>query len=188
MIPKSYSRPPAGSEISPHRFSPRVDIPLWTETENQVLKKDIQIEALAPPNPSKMNNQLQNNNDHIIKVPEAMQAANGQLNQDVEYTQALYQFEDITTHFLHSHLPTPPPAATNPDYIPDEFECSMTLEIMKDPVIAADGHSYERKSIEAWLDQNNTSPKTNQGLSHKMLTPNHALRSMIKDYEQKKNP
>ena len=34
------------------------------------------------------------------------------------------------------------------DGIPDEFKCPITTEIMKDPVIAADGITYERKSIE----------------------------------------
>ena len=29
---------------------------------------------------------------------------------------------------------------------------------MVDPVIAADGHSYERKAIEAWLHQHSVSP------------------------------
>ncbi|GMH59528.1 hypothetical protein TrST_g11507 [Triparma strigata] len=68
---------------------------------------------------------------------------------------------------------------------PEEFECPITMELMNDPVIAADGHSYERSEITAWLIKNNTSPKTNDELEHKMVTPNHALRIMIEDWKVK---
>eukprot|EP00814_Leptocylindrus_danicus_P011381 CAMPEP_0116006744 /NCGR_PEP_ID=MMETSP0321-20121206/1907_1 /TAXON_ID=163516 /ORGANISM="Leptocylindrus danicus var. danicus, Strain B650" /LENGTH=227 /DNA_ID=CAMNT_0003475349 /DNA_START=1013 /DNA_END=1693 /DNA_ORIENTATION=- len=34
--------------------------------------------------------------------------------------------------------------------LPREFECSITLEVMVDPVIAADGYTYEREAIEKW--------------------------------------
>ena len=32
-----------------------------------------------------------------------------------------------------------------------DLRCPISLEVMRDPVIAADGHSYERASIEQWL-------------------------------------
>ena len=31
---------------------------------------------------------------------------------------------------------------------PDEFRCPLTLAQMRDPVVASDGHSYERRAIE----------------------------------------
>lgn len=46
-------------------------------------------------------------------------------------------------------------------------------------VIAADGHSYEREAIEAWLSDHNTSPITNLALPHKQLVPNRAVKSAI---------
>ena len=55
---------------------------------------------------------------------------------------------------------------------------------MRDPVICADGHSYERAQIEAWLAQSDTSPKTNLALSHRHLVPNHTLRSAIEGYAE----
>lgn len=61
-----------------------------------------------------------------------------------------------------------------------DFECSITMETMKDPVIAADGHTYERGAMEEWLSKNNTSPITNEILGHKLLTPNRILQSIIK--------
>jgi hypothetical protein len=58
---------------------------------------------------------------------------------------------------------------------------------MTDPVTTADGHTYERKAIEQWLQEHNTSPLTNQPLEHKNLVPAIALRQAIEDFLQK-NP
>jgi hypothetical protein len=35
--------------------------------------------------------------------------------------------------------------------IPSEFVDCITYSVMQDPVITADGHSYERSAIETWL-------------------------------------
>jgi SUMO ligase MMS21 Smc5/6 complex component len=35
----------------------------------------------------------------------------------------------------------------------DEIICPITLKIMEDPVIAADGHTYERSAIQEWIDR-----------------------------------
>jgi hypothetical protein len=40
---------------------------------------------------------------------------------------------------------------------------------MRDPVIAADGHTYEQEAIEAWLRSHNTSPMTNAQLSNRTV-------------------
>ena len=61
----------------------------------------------------------------------------------------------------------------------ETFLCPITQEIMLDPVIAADGYTYERRAIESWLKGKMTSPMTNQQLSHKQLIPNNVLRSRI---------
>jgi hypothetical protein len=60
-----------------------------------------------------------------------------------------------------------------------EFRCPITLGVMVDPVIAADGHSYERVALEAWLRSHRTSPFTGAALEHMHVTPNHRLRQMI---------
>lgn len=69
--------------------------------------------------------------------------------------------------------------------VPRGFLCPITLELMADPVMAADGHSYERKAITAWLRAHDTSPTTNLPLPHKLLVDNHALRSAIEDFRLK---
>ena len=57
--------------------------------------------------------------------------------------------------------------------------CPITQMPMIDPLLAADGHSYERQSILRWLEQRQTSPVTGAPLGHTFLTPNHALRAVI---------
>lgn len=51
-----------------------------------------------------------------------------------------------------------------------------------DPVVAADGHTYERSDIEEWLKNNDTSPMTNERMEHKLLIPNLALRAVMDAY------
>ncbi|XP_072968452.1 U-box domain-containing protein 15 [Typha angustifolia] len=64
--------------------------------------------------------------------------------------------------------------------IPSEFVCSISLEIMSDPVIVATGQTYERRSIQKWLDAGHrTCPKTRQTLAHLSLAPNYALKNLI---------
>ncbi|XP_029935885.1 WD repeat, SAM and U-box domain-containing protein 1 [Myripristis murdjan] len=64
--------------------------------------------------------------------------------------------------------------------IPDEFLCPITRELMKEPVIAADGYSYEREAIESWINtKNRSSPMTNLPLLTTLLTPNYTLKMAI---------
>uniref|UniRef100_A0A3B3VLU4 WD repeat, SAM and U-box domain-containing protein 1 n=1 Tax=Poecilia latipinna TaxID=48699 RepID=A0A3B3VLU4_9TELE len=64
--------------------------------------------------------------------------------------------------------------------VPDEFLCPITRELMREPVIAADGYSYEREAIENWIHtKNRSSPMTNLPLLTTLLTPNHTLKMAI---------
>ena len=65
---------------------------------------------------------------------------------------------------------------------PREFECSITLEVMADPVIGADGYAYERAAIEEWFIKNDSSPTTNKKIEHKNLVPNRSLKALISSY------
>eukprot|EP00884_Botryococcus_braunii_P021728 jgi/Botrbrau1/8239/Bobra.0392s0034.1 len=66
---------------------------------------------------------------------------------------------------------------------PAMFLCPITQEVMHEPVLAADGHTYERVAIEGWLSAHDTSPMTNERMPHKILTPNHNLRSAIREWQ-----
>jgi len=62
---------------------------------------------------------------------------------------------------------------------PSELLCPITGELMRDPVMGTDGHSYERSAISAWLSSHSTSPITRDPMYVANLTPNYALRSQI---------
>jgi serine/threonine protein kinase len=70
--------------------------------------------------------------------------------------------------------------------IPECLQCPIGYNLMVDPVVCADGHSYDRAAIEEWFRFHNTSPLTNQPLPNKHLIPNHTLRKMIDEFNQKK--
>ena len=57
--------------------------------------------------------------------------------------------------------------------------------MMTDPVVAADGYSYESANIARWLKSSRSSPLTGKELEHVDLTPNFALRSSIHNYLEK---
>ncbi|CAI0468020.1 unnamed protein product [Linum tenue] len=67
---------------------------------------------------------------------------------------------------------------------PDDFKCPISLELMSDPVILPSGHTFDRSSIQRWLDAGHrTCPITKLPLpDHPYLIPNHALRRLISNY------
>lgn len=69
---------------------------------------------------------------------------------------------------------------------PINFLCPITLEIMNCPVLASDGHTYEKNAIIEWLKTKDTSPMTNLKIS-KILTPNHTIKSLIDEHLNKSN-
>ena len=50
-----------------------------------------------------------------------------------------------------------------------------------DPVIAADGHTYERQAMMSYLQQHNRSPVSQKPLASKDVTPNYAIRKLLID-------
>ena len=64
-----------------------------------------------------------------------------------------------------------------------EFMCPIGHDLMREPVNAADGHTYERRHIERLFalkaGETLRSPMTNVELTKTDLYPNHALKSMI---------
>jgi len=68
----------------------------------------------------------------------------------------------------------------------DSFICPISQEIIEDPVVAADGFTYERNCIEYWFKHGKlTSPMTGARLFNHSLIPNIILRNIIR--EKKKN-
>ena len=67
--------------------------------------------------------------------------------------------------------------------IPDEYLCPITLLLMRDPVMGADGRTYERTAITQWLQSNPNSPITRQPMTISSLKPNYALKSAIERFQ-----
>ncbi|KAK7300657.1 hypothetical protein RJT34_11505 [Clitoria ternatea] len=67
--------------------------------------------------------------------------------------------------------------------IPTHFRCPVTLDLMKDPVTLSTGITYDRDSIEKWVEAgNHTCPVTKTELTTFDMIPNHAIRRMIQDW------
>jgi hypothetical protein len=64
------------------------------------------------------------------------------------------------------------------------FVCPITQQVMIDPVLCADGVTYERSAITLWMQTQNVSPVTEQPFFHRDLTPNDRLRLAIQAFQQ----
>ncbi|VFQ69722.1 unnamed protein product [Cuscuta campestris] len=92
-----------------------------------------------------------------------------------EALQALCSLRHLKTKHHRSSFAEPKAPS-----LPDEFRCPLSNELMKDPVIVASGQTYERSFIQKWLKSGNrTCPRTQQVLSHTILTPNLLVQDMI---------
>ena len=66
---------------------------------------------------------------------------------------------------------------------PNCYLCPIGYTLMKEPVIALDGHSYERNNIVRWFQTGGLrSPLTNQPMDSTLLLPNYTLRSAIHEW------
>ncbi|KAL5211718.1 hypothetical protein ABZP36_022565 [Zizania latifolia] len=67
--------------------------------------------------------------------------------------------------------------------VPKEFSCPISLDLMRDPVVASTGQTYDRPSIIQWIEEgHSTCPNSGQALADNRLVPNHALRSLISQW------
>lgn len=67
----------------------------------------------------------------------------------------------------------------------DILVCPISLQLFQDPVVADDGHTYEREAITKWILLNGTSPLTRQPLTLDTLRPNFILKKVIEQFETK---
>ncbi|XP_024985657.1 U-box domain-containing protein 35-like [Cynara cardunculus var. scolymus] len=74
-------------------------------------------------------------------------------------------------------------AGTTP---PNHFVCPILKDVMVDPCVAADGYTYDRRAIEKWLKESDSSPMTNLPLASTSLTTNYTLVSAIMEWRSRK--
>jgi len=66
---------------------------------------------------------------------------------------------------------------------PGEFVCPILHSLIDNPVVADDGHTYEKAAIEEALQLRSRSPMTNACMS-KILIPNLAMASQLRAYKE----
>ncbi|KAI3808902.1 hypothetical protein L1987_24865 [Smallanthus sonchifolius] len=66
---------------------------------------------------------------------------------------------------------------------PNHFICPILKDVMVDPCVAADGYTYDRRAIEQWFEESDSSPMTNLPLTSRSLTPNYTLLSAIIEWK-----
>mmetsp|Transcript_145442 Transcript_145442/g.205932 ORF Transcript_145442/g.205932 Transcript_145442/m.205932 type:complete len:232 (+) Transcript_145442:310-1005(+) len=72
------------------------------------------------------------------------------------------------------------------DKVPSRLKCPISGELIDDPVVAADGFSYERSYITEWFRRGHTtSPLTGAPLPSTVLTPNQNLRQLIMEFKER---
>ena len=77
------------------------------------------------------------------------------------------------------------------DQPPPDLVCPITFELMEDPVVASDGHTYERKAIEQAIETARQkgeavrSPMTNEVLPTTMLHSNMIVKRLCQEWNEK---
>lgn len=98
------------------------------------------------------------------------------------------QIVDLVSHIHDCIVKTERFEATTGIAIPPYFCCPLSSELMLDPVIVASGQTYERSSIQKWLDHGLTiCPKTHQMLTHTNLIPNYTVKAMVASWCEENN-
>ena len=70
-------------------------------------------------------------------------------------------------------------------FVPPDFYCPISGELMVDPVSDPEGNSYEKSQITDWLKINKTSPITRSYLDMSLLKINIPLRKSIESIRNK---
>ena len=63
--------------------------------------------------------------------------------------------------------------------VPDCFCCPIELAVFDEPVVASDGHTYERSALLRWLHKSPTSPLTGERLDTRVMVANVTLKKAI---------
>ena len=72
-------------------------------------------------------------------------------------------------------VPQQPNSVEEKTALPGMPSCPITGVPMVDPVVAADGHTYERLAIVRWMQTSTKSPLTGEVLGHSQLVSNYML-------------
>ncbi|MBA0851964.1 hypothetical protein Goshw_029608, partial [Gossypium schwendimanii] len=106
----------------------------------------------------------------------------------VAEVQCIDQLIALITHMHHCLFLIKQSQTCSSIPIPLDFICTLSLELMTDPVIVASGQTYERAFIKKWFDLGLTvCPKTRQTLVHTCLIPNYTTKALIVNWCESNN-
>lgn len=97
----------------------------------------------------------------------------------IDYNQVAMVVQEIYTYRHQILQPYRQHGAIAATSVPKIAICPLSLTIMTDPVLAADGYHYERQYIEQWMQCYQTSPMTHVILAHNRLVANPYLQDVI---------
>jgi hypothetical protein len=129
-------------------------------------------------------------NQELLKesISVEKERVNAQVNKVKRELDQIYQIVNLVSQIRDCMMKTQRFKATSGVPIPSYFCCPLSLELMLDPVIVASGQTYERSSIQKWLDHGLTiCPKTHQSLAHTNLITNYTVKAMIANWCDENN-
>ena len=89
---------------------------------------------------------------------------------------------------IQETIPVKTSASSNQDEnLMESYCCPISGEIMEDPVITPSGITYDKKSIEQWLQKKPIDPLSKKPLKKEELIPNRALKESIIEYKKSHN-
>ena len=74
---------------------------------------------------------------------------------------------------------------------PPSLTCPISLDLMKDPVVASDGFTYEKASMTKFFaalkpgDGHGRSPLTHAPLTSRTLVPSHTVKTLVGEYKER---
>lgn len=73
--------------------------------------------------------------------------------------------------------------AASVEGVPGLFVCPLSHKLLRDPVVACDGFTYDRRAIQQHFEQGDrTSPLTRQLLRSTAVLPNHSIRCAVNEW------
>ncbi|CAA7048560.1 unnamed protein product [Microthlaspi erraticum] len=109
-------------------------------------------------------------------------ASSGALKAIDEAIRILNRLREVELKTPESDIPSSPPSPKVK--VPKEFICTLSNQIMIEPVVIASGQTYEKRCITPMLMNESKCPKTKKDLSNTLWTPNHLADEMITQWCQ----
>lgn len=142
-----------------------VEITLFNNTQrNIVFSSDFSCYA------KQIKNVTLDDNTYAVRMVKKVTMSVNELKEKMKNLNKFNVDPSIITTLIHD------------DCIPNEFYCSISQDIMIDPVKTQDNHTYDRSSILKWFEHNLTSPLTGLPLTSDTLVPDDELRKQIQSF------